>query len=139
MTPYRSALLELLFALISTTCAGQTPASRFEGFLSNVVATTDTAIDDVFAGSGMAETKPQALAAMKAQLKGLFPLYGKSLGFEKVSEKDISPSLKKLVYIQKFERTLVVWIGYYYRAKDEWVASNVTYGEEYPKIFNSYP
>ena len=75
---------------------------------------------------------------MKAQFKALLPLLGKPLGVEKVSEKDIAPSLKKLVYIEKFEKVVVVWIGYYYRPRDNWVANGVFFSSEYAKLFNSY-
>jgi len=101
------------------------PGMRFETFLSNVSADSDGALEALFAGSKIAETKPQAWAAMKAQTKLALAAYGKPLGFEKMNERDFTPSLKRLTYLQKFELYPVVWHVFFYRAKDEWVANSV--------------
>lgn len=120
----------LIFAIALAIAAGfahaqMAPGMRFETFLSNVSADSDGALEALFAGSKIAVTKPQAWAAMKAQTKRALAAYGKPLGFEKMNERDFTPSLKRLTYLQKFELYPVVWHVFFYRAKDEWVANSV--------------
>jgi hypothetical protein len=122
--------LRLIFGITFAIAAGlaeaqMSPGVRFETFLSNVSADSDGALEALFAESKIAETKPQAWAAMKAQTKRALAAYGKPLGFEKINERDFSPSLKRFTYLQKFELYPVVWHAFFYRAKDEWVASSV--------------
>jgi hypothetical protein len=112
------------------SCLAQTPSERVEKFLSMVVSEPEKAIDEIFSGSGMAELKPQSIQAMKSQTKAAMAFYGKPLGIEKALEEDISPSLKHLVYIQKFELYPVAWDIYFYKAKDAWSINSITFNDQ---------
>src|SRR4051812_4213544 len=85
----------LIFGITLAIAAGlaqaqMSPGMRFETFLSNVSADSDGALEALFAGSKIAETKPQAWGAMKAQTKRALAAYGKPAGFEKINERDFS-------------------------------------------------
>ena len=114
------------FAFVSGLALAQSsPAARFEIFLSTVSTDSDRALESLFAGSNIAYAKPLAWSEMKAQTKSALNTYGKPLGFEKINERDFTPSLKRLTYLQKFDAYPVVWHVLFYRAKDEWVANAV--------------
>ena len=121
----------LVLSLVSTISWAQTPPQKAEAFLAQLSAgETDQALDKVFAGSGMAELKPQAVMAMKSQVKVALGVYGKAIGFEKIDEVEFSPSLKRVTYLQKFELYPVIWEMYFYRAKDSWVLSNILFNDQ---------
>ncbi|HEX6591985.1 MAG TPA: hypothetical protein VF050_08300 [Moraxellaceae bacterium] len=127
----------ILSLLLPSLCLAQTPSERTEKFLKLVVTEPDKAIDEVFAGSGIAELKPQAIQAMKSQTKAAMAFYGVPLGVEKVLEEDISPSVKHLVYIQKFELYPVAWDIYFYKAKDNWVVNGIIFNDQIAPLVGS--
>ena len=135
MARHASFILGLVFTFLSGLVYSQaTPSARFETFLTNVSSDSDAALEMLFAGSKIAELKPQAWSAMKAQTKSGLALWGKPLGFEKIAERDFSPSFKRLTYLQKFELYPVVWHIFFYRAKDEWIANFIVVNDNVPPL-----
>ncbi len=123
----------LAFSLAFASAAGfaQTPSESADVFLAQVAtAKSDEAIDTLFAASGIADLKPQAITALKGQIKMAMGLYGKSIGFEKAREENISPSVKRLVYIQKFENLPVAWEFYFYKPKDTWIINSLNFQDQ---------
>jgi len=115
-----------------------TPAQRVETFLPAVSSPeSDKAIDDLFAGSGFAEKKPQDLMTLKGQIKMAMGLYGQQLGVEKIEEQDLSPSVKRLVYIQKFEEFPVAWEFYFYKAHGQWSLLALNFKDQVSSILDS--
>ena len=130
MDNFTRAVLAVILAIFVTQVQAQsTPAARVEAFLTNVSADSDNALETLFAGSRIGESKPQAWSTMKAQTKSALAIFGKPIGFEKIGERDFSSSLKRLVYLQKFAVYPVVWHVYFYRAKDEWVANSIVFND----------
>ena len=122
----------LLFALLlsSAQAFGQSPAQRAEEFLARVATSSDSAMDDLFSGSGFAETRPQDLVTLKSQTKMAMGLYGVPLGVEKIREETLSPSLVRLVYLQKFAQFPVAWEFYFYKPKDVWILNTITFKDQ---------
>jgi hypothetical protein len=124
-------LLSLFLLGASTLAYAQTPSNDAEHFLRKVTTQdSDAAFDQLFAGSGFAESKPQDLVTLKSQTKMAMGLYGTPLGLEKIWEEDLSPSLKRLVYLQKFEKYPVVWEFYFYKPKDRWVINTLKFQDQ---------
>ena len=118
-------------ALVNPLALAQSsPGERFELFLATVATDSDRALESLFAGSNIAQAKPLAWSELKAQTKRALSAYGKPLGFEKVSERDFTPSIKRLTYLQKFDAYPVVWHVLFYRAKDAWVANTVVVSDD---------
>ena len=116
------------------------PVQMSEAFLAQLGKNEpDAALDALFAGSGMAELKPQAITAMKSQVKVALGLYGKMTGFEKISETEFSPSLKRMTYLQKFEQYPVIWEMYFYRIKDRWVVNQVYFNDQPATVLTARP
>ena len=125
------AFFGMALLVASSLSQAQTPSERVEQFLQQVTTpASDQAMDDLFAGSGFAETKPQDIVTLKSQTKMAMGLYGTPIGIEKVREEDLSPSLKRLVYIQKFERYPVAWEFYFYKPKDKWVLNTLNFKDQ---------
>src|SRR5262249_33267142 len=62
--------------------------------------------------------------------------YGNPTGeFELLSQQSASPSLVRLVYLEKFEKGGVVWYFFLYRAKDGWRISTVFWDLPLPPLF----
>lgn len=121
------------FALLFVTAVSyaQTPSERVEQFLRQVTTSeSDQALDALFAGSGFAESKPQDIITLKSQTKMAMGLYGIPIGIEKIREEDISPSLKRLVYLQKFEKYPVGWEFYFYKPKDKWLLYQLNFKDQ---------
>lgn len=131
----KRVLCGLLFLLASSTSMAATPSERVEEFLEQVATSqSDQAYDQLFAGSGFAEQKPQELKTIKSQTKMAMGLYGKPLGIEKIREEDLSPSIKRLVYIQKFESFPVAWEFYFYKAHDAWTLNTINFKDQISSI-----
>ncbi len=129
----------VLISLLLVTAVAQsaTPAERAEIFLRQVTTSqSDKAYDDLFAGSGFAEQKPQDLLTIKSQTKMAMGLYGTPIGIEKLQEIDLSPSIKRLIYIQKFEAYPVAWEFYFYRAHDEWTLNSINFKDQVTSILD---
>lgn len=128
-------MFSLLLLVAANFVHAKTPSERVEHFLQQVVtAESDAAIDDLFAGSGFADQKPQELTTLKSQTKMAMGLYGTMIGIEKVEETDLSPSLKRLVYLQKFEGYPVAWEFYFYKAHDEWHINTMNFKDQIAPI-----
>jgi hypothetical protein len=124
-------LATLILLVTSAAAFAQTPSERVEEFLRQVTTSeSDKAMDRLFAGSGFAESKPQDIVTLKSQTKMAMGLYGLPLGIEKIREEDLSPSLKRLVYLQKFEKYPVAWEFYFYKPKDDWVINTLNFKDQ---------
>ncbi len=124
-----AALCTLSFAC--SAAAAPTPAERTEAFLAAVAGSDpDKAFDELFVESGIAERKPEAVATLKSQARAAIELYGKPIGFEKIREEDFTPSLKRLVYLQKFAKYPVVWELYFYKAASTWTLNQIVFNDQ---------
>ena len=131
-------LFTIVLFMACLAAHAQTAPERAERFLDEVATPeSDAAFDRLFAGSGFAELKPQALATLKSQTKMAMGLYGKPIGIEKIREEDLSPSLKRLVYLQKFEGYPVAWEFYFYRPKTEWLINQIQFKDQVDSLIGA--
>lgn len=134
----KRVLIGWTLLIASVMSQAQTPTESVEQFLRQVATTeSDKAFDQMFTGSGIFESKPQDMLMLKSQTKMAMGIYGTPIGFEKVREEDFSPSLKRLVYIQKFETYPVAWEFYFYKAKDKWVINSLNFKDQIASIVGS--
>ena len=136
MAVIRIVVASLLLAA-SGACIAAQPAESAERFLAKVATPdSDAAYDSLFSGSRFAEMKPQEIITIKSQTKMAMGLYGAALGVEKVEERELSPSVKRLVYIQKFKDFPVAWEFYFYKAKHAWTLNSVQFKDQVPAILD---
>jgi hypothetical protein len=128
-------VLCLALLAVSAVSQAQTPSEMAEQYLRQVTTSdSDQALDQLFAGSGIDELKPQEILTLKSQTKMAMGLFGTPIGIEKVREEELSPSLKRLVYLQKFERYPVAWEFYFYKPKDRWVINTLNFKDKVSSI-----
>ncbi len=103
------------------------PLQKTETFFSKLMAERiGPAYDELFAGSSIARSKPQ----VKNQTATLRSLYGKLLGYERVSSRAFGDSVVRLLYILKYEAIPVVWEFYFYRVSGKWILAKVRFNDQ---------
>lgn len=130
--------LAIVLVITPALVHAETPSESVERFLQQVVTPeSDAAFDRLFAGSGFAQLKPQDFLTLKSQTKMAMGLYGTPIGLEKIWEEDLSPSLKRIVYLQKFEKYPVAWEFYFYKPKDVWVINTLNFKDQIAPLVES--
>lgn len=61
--------------------------------------------------------------------------YGASVDYELIRNDTIHDSLIRAIFLHRFERHAVVWQFLWYRGKDGWVLSNISYTDQLPQLF----
>lgn len=77
---------------------------------------------------------PQAeLEALKGQAMLQVPAmesrFGKSIGYEFLSESRAGKSVIKFVYLQKFEKHAIVWQFIFYNPEGQWIMNSFKYSD----------
>jgi hypothetical protein len=144
----RIAMLSLSAGLVVSACfwfsspaAGSDldPKEQVEEFLGRIKAgKVEAAYESIFAASGLAKAKPQALEVLRRQTEAVLPLFGNVLGWELIVEEHFGNSLVRMVYLLKAEKHALTWEFYFYKPADKWFASQVTFDDQYrglgPKV-----
>ncbi len=76
---------------------------------------------------------------MKDQLATQAPVitkkFGKSIGSEFIKITEVGKSLMRVVYIQKFEKSIIRWGFYFYRPKDRWTLNSFRTDTDLNQLF----
>jgi len=124
--------------VFSAQTFAELPADIASRFLENSGGDqSDAAVEKLFEGSGFADRKPLDMAALKGQLKEIKKIYGQDFGVELVEDIELSPSLRRLIYIQKFNDSPVVWRFYFYKPKDRWMITSLNFQEQVSEVLDS--
>ncbi len=112
---------------------------KTETFLSKLMAEQiGPAYDELFAGTSIA-SKPQAVALLKNQTATVRSLYGKVLGYERVSSRTFGGSVVRLLYIMKYEVHPIVFEFYFYRVSREWILVKVQFNDQFSLLPGTAP
>ena len=125
-------LMLLLFSSVAYAAEPTKQAEKF--FLTLIKGDINGAYDEIFVGTGIMEGKPQAVQMLKTQTQSAFQIYGKPFDFETIHNEQLSPSLIRLVYLLKFEQLPVTWEMYFYKPRDDWKLSNITFVDQFQNI-----
>jgi hypothetical protein len=97
------------------------PKGQASAFLARLSpGTWKGAAAELFAGSPLSRANPAKAAQLESRLQAMIHELGPSIGYELVTEKLLSESLVRLVYLLKFENQPTVFEFFYYRAHDSW-------------------
>lgn len=77
-----------------------------------------------------------AVLNSKAQRDQYGVRYGKSVGYEYISEEKAGESLIRLVYIEKTEKHALPWVFYFYKSPQGWVLNSFQWNDQLPIIFS---
>jgi hypothetical protein len=136
-------LLILLFALFTKTVKAETLPT-----LTAAKEITDkamTMIADSDLDGGLKLLKPYLvipaaefdvmLGQATMQQPVMSQRFGKSVGKEFIREDMVGGSLVRLIFIQKFEKTVVRWLFFYYKSPSGWVLNTFTYDDSFQLLF----
>ena len=125
-------LLYLLFLSFTVNAASPLPKDKVEQFFNSVVSgNISGAYDQLFIGSSIPKDKPQAVTMLKQQTEGGLPLYGKTQGYEYISEETFGKSIVRYVYVLKSEKGPTTWEFFFYKPKNEWFLANVIFNDQF--------
>ena len=77
---------------------------------------------------------PTEISTLKVQIiqqRGLIrPRFGKSLGFDFLTEKNLKDIYAQFIYIERFEHHMIRWIFAVYKPKDQWVINSIFFDDK---------
>ncbi len=131
----RTPILAIIFfvMLVSVcTAQDQSPKAMAETFFRTLQGgKISQAYDQLFAGSTIPQTKPQAVEAVKRQTESGLPQLGKILGFELIREEKFGTTIVRFVYLLKLEKSPTVWELYFYKPKTAWFIVNLMFNDQF--------
>jgi len=133
-----SRILLLIALLIPTTLYARNFNSEaeireFTDKVMNQVASGDlkggfNLISDAYTVVPKAELEALTGQAM-LQVPAMESRFGKSIGYEFLSESRAGKSVIKFVYLQKFEKHAIVWQFIFYNPKGQWIMNSFKYSD----------
>ncbi len=111
-----------------------TPQKHVDAFFKEISKNTDKAIDNLYASNPAMQQKIQALTVMKSQMSQVSTLYGSYLGYETISEEQLSPSLVRISALAKYEVHALTWEFYFYKPTNEWIISQATFVDRFQNV-----
>jgi hypothetical protein len=69
------------------------------------------------------------------QLPAISQRFGRSVGKAFIREDKVGDSLVRFIFIQKFEKTAMRWLFFYYRSPTGWVLNTFTYDDSFQLLF----
>ena len=110
------------------------PQKHVDAFFKDISKNTDKAIDSLYSSNLAMRQKIQALTLMKSQMSQVSTLYGSYLGYETISEEQLSPSLVRISALAKYELHAVTWEFYFYKPTSKWIISQATFVDQFQNI-----
>ncbi len=75
------------------------------------------------------------LAKTEEQLPAMQKRFGPSIGWDFVIVEKVGDSLRQFVFLQKFERLVMVWRFIFYRPRDQWMLNTFYYDDRVQLLF----
>ena len=75
------------------------------------------------------------MAQMDMQIPVIRQRFGKSIGYDFVEKEQLGNSLIQYVYLQKFEKHVMVWRFIFYKSKDKWLLNTWYFNDKVEPLF----
>ena len=75
------------------------------------------------------------MGQMDLQIPAIAQRFGKSLGYDFVEEEQLGESLVQYVYLQKFEKHVMVWRFIFYKPTNEWLLNTWYFNDQVQPLF----
>jgi len=72
----------------------------------------------------------------KSQREQFGARFGKSVGYEFISEKKAGESVLRLTYIEKTEKTALPWMFIYYKTQSGWILNGIFWNDRILNVFD---
>ena len=116
------------------------PLKKAETFFAKLmVGDISGAYDGVFKGASFARSNPKLVGQFKNQTSGLPSVYGRFMGYERLSSQRFGDSILRLIYVLKLELRPIVWEFYFYRAKADWELLDIRFNHQLSSLSTSSP
>jgi hypothetical protein len=76
-----------------------------------------------------------SLGQIKAQLPDMRERFGNAIGYDFVAVEKIGDSLRQFVYLQKFEKHVLVWRFIFYKPRDQWLLNTFYFDDKVQMLF----
>lgn len=96
--------------------------------------TIDEAYDLLFDGTYIPALNPKVNLFLRQRTSSLF-MFGDILDFEEVKRESLGDSLLHFTYLMKASKGPIAWDFYFYRPKERWFLSGVTYTDQMNLLF----
>jgi hypothetical protein len=117
------SILLLCSPIISFGYEGN-PEEQVASFFKDLSAGKgNEAIDRLFSSNPAFSEKLQMLTVLKQQLSMVDTLFGKSIGQENYIAEKPTPSVTRIVIVDKHEKHPIIWELYFYKPYDKWIVS----------------
>ena len=123
----------LILASESKSIAQSSSKEITDSFFDLYMKLPADAIDYAFATNSWMLKKPEVVTNVKTQLKSLTDMLGEYYGFEPMEENTVSPSLKEIKFLVKYEREPLQFTFLLYKPKDKWMVENFSFNENLDK------
>ena len=71
-----------------------------------------------------------------SQREQLGARYGKSIGYELVSENKAGESILRLIYVEKTSKHVLPWVFYFYKLPTGWVLHSFAWSDQIQNAFH---
>lgn len=124
--------LIVFFTSLPALQAKPLPKAQAEAFLDSIVqGDVDKAYNTIFKDTSTQRMKPQDLEMVKAQTRAGLPMYGKTEGWEMISESQYGERLVKYKYVLYTPTAPIVWIFHFYRVNGtQWDLYNIYFDDK---------
>ncbi|WP_299788419.1 hypothetical protein [uncultured Shewanella sp.] len=75
------------------------------------------------------------MGQMDMKIPAIAQRFGKSIGYDFVEEEQLGESLIQYVYLQKFEKHVMVWRFIFYKPKDKWLLNTWYFNDQIQLLF----
>ena len=132
----KKLLILALLPLMNITIA-KTSDEMATKFLSKINETPQEAMDEIIKDGPLASPIMQvSVNTMSNQVTFMIPQTGKKIDVpaQKLAERDISDSMKQIIYMQKYEKMPVIWYFSFYKANDDWTLQKIFFNTDIPVL-----
>ena len=128
-------LAALALACSNSAAYDGSPGEQVSAFFADLSkGSANDAVDGLYSSNSAFKQKIQALTVLKQQMASVPALFGAYLGMELVHEEQISPSVMRVVAIEKREIHPIIWEFYFYKPKENWVISQAVFGDQFQNL-----
>ena len=76
-----------------------------------------------------------SLTRIKAQLPDIDKRFGPTVGYDFVTVEKVADTLRQYVYLQKFEKHVLVWRFIFYKPRDHWLLNTFYFDDKVQMLF----
>lgn len=132
---YMKRLIFIFLLCITNITLAKMPEEMVEAFLSKVDHAPREALDEIIKNGPLDNPRLQTtMRDLGIKIPLAMQIIGEKIETppEKIKESNISDSMKRLIYVQKYEIMPMVWYFNFYKARNNWTLQAIYFNTEIP-------